>query len=127
MPRKRYTTLEEITRAIEEAGIEDESEREEIARKLYENLAGNRGRTGRPPGRPPETDEKELLAIARLVLKGKNPYAAAKKVTANLPESKRKAALQRLYRKFRKGLDDCLQPQRHRQFSRSALDRLSTL
>jgi hypothetical protein len=98
MPRPKRLTLEEITRAIEEAGIEDESEREEIARKLYESLAGNRGRTGRPP----EKDEKELLAVARRVRKGINAHAAVKEVTADLPESKRTAARQRLYRKFNK-------------------------
>lgn len=102
MPQaKRYNTLEEIKHAIEEAGIADESAREEIARKLYEKLAGNRGRTRRP-GRPPEKDETELLAIARLVRKGINPHAAARQVTAKLPESKKKATRQRLYRKFNK-------------------------
>jgi hypothetical protein len=69
MPRSKPTpTLEEITRAAGEAGIADESERQEFARKL---------------------------AIARLMLKGTNRRAAVKQVTANLPDSKRKAALQR--------------------------------
>ncbi|HYU33301.1 MAG TPA: hypothetical protein VEW48_14170 [Thermoanaerobaculia bacterium] len=104
MPRPKLT-LEEITRAAGEAGIDDESVRQEFARKVYENLAANRVRIGRPPGRPPEKDEKELLAIARLMLKGTNPHAAVKQVTANLPESKRKAALQRLYKKIRKDPD----------------------
>jgi hypothetical protein len=103
MPRPKRYTLEEIARAIEEeAGTEDESERQEFARKLFEHLAGSRNRTGRPLGRPPEKDEKELLAIARLVRKGNNPHAAARQVTAKLPESKREAARQRLYRKFNK-------------------------
>ena len=95
MPRPKRYTLEEITRA---AGIEDESERQKIARKLGENLDANRGRTGRPP----EEDEKELLAVARWVRKGINAHAAVCQVIANLPESKRTAAQQRLYRKFKK-------------------------
>lgn len=93
---KRYTQ-EEISRALKEAGIADENERQEIDRKLSEKLAGNRGRTGRPP----ENDEKELLAIARRVRKGINAHAAVKEVTADLPESKRIAARQRLYKKFK--------------------------
>lgn len=96
MPRPKRYTLEEITRA---AGIEDESERREFARKVQEKLAGNRGRH---TGRPPEKDGKELLAVARRVRKGINAHAAVCQVTANLPESKRKAAQQRLYRKFKK-------------------------
>ena len=95
MPRPKRYTLEEITRA---AGIENESERLEFARKLSENQAGNRGRTGRPP----EKDETDLLAVARRVRRGINAHAAVKEVTADLPESKRKAARQRLYRKFKK-------------------------
>jgi hypothetical protein len=91
-----------IDRELAEAGVTDDSNRQELARKLSEHLAGDRGRTGRPPGRPPEKDEEELLAIARLVRKGNNPHAAARQVTAKLPESKREAALQRLYRKFKK-------------------------
>ncbi len=43
MPRPKRLTLEEITRAIGDAGIDGESERQEIARKLYEAMAGNRG------------------------------------------------------------------------------------
>jgi hypothetical protein len=98
MPRSKRYTQEEITRALKEAGIADESELEEIVRKLSENRAGNQGRTGRPP----EKDEKVLLAVARRVRKGINAHAAVREVTADLPESKRKAARQRLYRKFKK-------------------------
>lgn len=98
MPRAKRFTEEEITRAIRAAGIEDESTRQEIARKLSENREGNRGRTGRPP----EKDEKELLKVARRVQKGLNAHAAVSQVTADLPESVRKAAQQRLYRKFKK-------------------------
>jgi len=101
MPRLKRYTQEEITRALKEAGIADESEHEEIVRKLSENRAGNQGRTGRPP----EKDEKELLAVARGVRKGINAHAAVKEVTAGLPESKRKAARQRLYRKYTKEPD----------------------
>lgn len=103
MPRST-PSLEEITRAAGEAGIANESEREEIARKLHEIMSGNRG-TGRPPGRPPENDDERLLAVARLVRKGKKPHAAAKQVTAHLPESEKAAAAQRLSRKFRKDAD----------------------
>ena len=93
MPRPKRYTLEEITSAID-----DESERQKITRKLGEDA--NRGRTGRPPGRPPEDDDERLLAVACLVLKGNNPHAAANQVTAHLPKSKRAAVAQRLRRKF---------------------------
>lgn len=105
MARPKRYTLEEVTRA---AGIENESDRLEFARKLSENRAGNRGRTGRPP----EKDEKELLAVARRVRKRINAHAAVKEVTADLPESKRKAARQRLYRKFTKDRDFWLKKSR---------------
>jgi hypothetical protein len=104
MPRSKRPNLEEISNALEAAGIEDE----ELARKLSESLAGKPGRTGRPL----EDDEKELLAVARRVRKGINAHAAVKEVTANLPESKRKTARGRLYRKFNKDRESWLKKSR---------------
>lgn len=100
MPRPKRFTLEEITRAAGKAGIVAEIQHQEFTRKLSENLPGNG--TGRPPGRPPENDDERLLAVARRVSKGEKTHAAAKQVTAHLPESERAATLQRLCRKFGK-------------------------
>jgi len=95
LPSKRRFPFEAIEAAVNAAGLNDA----QVVRFLAALKAW------RPKvGHPLEDDEEDLRAIIGLLIceACKNPHAATVRIAQRFPESARKAAEKRLYRKARK-------------------------